>query len=756
MSGKLSANVIIGSLQEETLLNLIGDREAILVGDQRLEDLYIAPLAKILNLPYFLIGTSETAKTRDMKEALEDHLAQKAFSKNTCLLAIGGGTTLDLVGFTAATYLRGVSWIAIPTTLLAMVDVAVGGKTGVNTPYAKNLIGAFHSPEAIFLDIATLDTLPQAQIEEGLAEILKLGCVLDRALFERASQGKVDLDLILEAMEKKQSVVDQDPQEKGYRRILNFGHTVAHALEAMSFYQIPHGQAVAIGCTVEAFLSEALSLEEKKAIEQAFTFAKLSLFDRKRFLKALKFDKKNLPQKVRCTLLKKLGEAEAASGAYCRSIEPEHIADAVERLFAPKVQTFPQGTVLAAKGLKKTFQIPPSKSQTLRAYLFAALAQGTSQIYRELPSPDTEAAKKALAALGAKIEDKGTFVEVVGVSGKFQPTKTILDCGNSGILLRFLTALVSQIPSYTILTGDPSIQHQRPMQPLLEGLSQLGAFAVSSLSDGKAPILVKGPWKEGKAKIIAEDSQFLSALLIGTTQAPFPCQIVAETLSERPWVDLTLSWLNKFGVPVREEAPGHFLVEGPCVIPSFSYTVPGDWSSAAFFAIGALITNTSITLEGLDSTDPQGDKELFFLLESLGAKLEIREHQVHIRKGPPLRGGLVDLSRFIDALPILSVLGCFLAEPLTLIGAKTARGKECDRIAVMCQELTKMGAQIAEQEEGLTIYPSKLKGASLSSHQDHRVAMSLVIASMGAKGTSFLEGVECIKKTVPNFFEAFL
>ncbi|MEE8536726.1 MAG: 3-dehydroquinate synthase [Acidobacteriota bacterium] len=211
--------------------------------------------------------SGERHKTRRTKDRLEDQLVRLRCGRDAALLALGGGVVGDMTGFVAATYQRGIPYIQIPTTLLAMIDASVGGKTGVDHPAGKNLIGAFHQPRAVWTDVTTLSTLPARQFRAGLAEAVKHAAIADRALLRFLEKRSVDLgrlepDVLERLVERncriKASVVMRDEQEAGLRQVLNFGHTVAHALETTAGYRLLHGEAVSVGMAVEATLSVRL------------------------------------------------------------------------------------------------------------------------------------------------------------------------------------------------------------------------------------------------------------------------------------------------------------------------------------------------------------------------------------------------------------------------------------------------------------------------------------------------------------------
>jgi 3-dehydroquinate synthase len=217
----------------------------------------------------FTIPSGETSKSRDQWGRLTDQLLERQFGRDSGLIALGGGVTGDLTGFVAATYMRGLPYIQIPTTLLAMLDASVGGKTGVDTPHGKNLIGAFHPPVAVLADPLTLNPLPEREYRSGLAEAVKHGLIADRAYFEWMESEAVSLTrrdpaavthLIRRSIEIKAEIVSGDERESGRRAILNAGHTVGHALEQVSGYQLPHGEAIALGLVVECELAEQLGI----------------------------------------------------------------------------------------------------------------------------------------------------------------------------------------------------------------------------------------------------------------------------------------------------------------------------------------------------------------------------------------------------------------------------------------------------------------------------------------------------------------
>lgn len=224
----------------------------------------------------------ETIKCRAMKEKVEDALIERGCGRDSCLIAVGGGALLDLVGFVAATYCRGIPYVSMPVTLIAMTDASLGGKTSVNVEEAKNWIGAFHHPRKVFIDFTFLHALSQKECIFGLSETIKHSLIADRTLFSLLEEKYEELlsgdlailkEVVLRSCAIKKEIVEQDPYEtKGIRKILGFGHTIGHALETLSNYTRPHGQAILMGMRVEALLARRLGYLSSVACDRISTF----------------------------------------------------------------------------------------------------------------------------------------------------------------------------------------------------------------------------------------------------------------------------------------------------------------------------------------------------------------------------------------------------------------------------------------------------------------------------------------------------
>jgi 3-dehydroquinate synthase len=274
------------------------------------------------------ISAGESYKTRETWATVTDALLEAGLGRDSTIVALGGGVVGDLTGFVAATYMRGVPFVQIPTTLVAMVDSAIGGKTGVDAPAGKNLVGCFHMPAAVLVDPQVLVTLPLRELRAGFAEVIKCGVVADTAYFQLVREAMPDLlsggigrsdrlePLLLGGIGIKVRIVVEDERENGIRKVLNFGHTIGHAVEITSGYSLLHGEAVAIGMAVESELAERIGAAEPDTtakIVEALNIAGLPTrlppeCEPQRLLDAMRSDKKGREGKIRFALPTKVGE----------------------------------------------------------------------------------------------------------------------------------------------------------------------------------------------------------------------------------------------------------------------------------------------------------------------------------------------------------------------------------------------------------------------------------------------------------------
>lgn len=334
---------------DKWLPNDVYNKRLVIITDNNVNKIYGEKLSNTLHQykPLLLsFSPGESEKNYQTKNLLEEKMLQQYCNRETLILAMGGGVVGDMAGFIASTYMRGISYIQIPTTLLAMVDSSVGGKTGINTPLGKNLIGAFWQPICVVADLICLKTLSQTHIINGLIEALKMFLTNDANYFIYAKKNLNDIlnkdiatlkKIIEQAIKIKVNIVNQDEKEMNKRMILNFGHTIGHALEKITNYTMLHGYAVALGILVETKISQLLGFisdEEYHIIKSLFFQLNISgeplkNMDNDKIIEATQSDKKMKSNNVRYVLLKKLGEVYNDDNFFAHPVENEIVKKAL-------------------------------------------------------------------------------------------------------------------------------------------------------------------------------------------------------------------------------------------------------------------------------------------------------------------------------------------------------------------------------------------------------------------------------------------
>lgn len=405
--------------------------------------------------------------------------------------------------------------------------------------------------------------------------------------------------------------------------------------------------------------------------------------------------------------------------------------------------------------LKGTARIPASKSNTTRAVAIATMAEGTSVIENPLPSRDCLSTCEVCRGFGAQIENLPDRWIVKGV-GCPQLPSNVLDVGNSGTTLYIVTAMAALIPEgYTVITGDYQIRY-RPAGPLLGSLVALGATAFSTRGNGCAPLVVRGRIRGGKTALPGVNSQWLTPLLFAAPLADGDTEVTVENLQERPYIAMTLGWLERQGIRFEMEGMRWFKVYGQQRYRPFHETIPGDWESACFPLVAAAITDSDVTVLGMDTRDYQGDKVIIDILQAMGANVEVRNHGldgIRVRGGRELHGIEIDCRDIPDAPPILAVLGTQASGRTVLRNLGASRLKETDRSRVIARELRKMGARITEEPDALIIERSELHGAEIFGNHDHRIIMATAVAGLVAKGETVIDTAEYCAVSFPTFYE---
>ncbi|OCL02457.1 Pentafunctional AroM protein [Glonium stellatum] len=812
------------------LLTTVKSSTYVLITDTNIGSLYIPTFEKSFQnealklsspprLLTYEIAPGENSKSRSTKGAVEDWLLSQGCTRDTVIIALGGGVIGDMIGFVAATYMRGIRFVQVPTTLLSMVDSSIGGKTAIDTPAGKNLVGAFWQPERIYIDLQFLETLPKREVINGMAEVIKTAAIWDEQEFTALEE---NADIILQTIEKrpakgssrleaiasilkrivlgsvrvKAHVVSADEREGGLRNLLNFGHSIGHAMEAILTPQILHGECVAMGMVKEAELARYLGVLQPAAVARlskciASYGLPTSLADkqvRKRsankkcpvdeLISIMAVDKKNDGQKKKIVLLSGIGRTYEKKASV--------VADRdIKLVLSPSVVVYPG----IPAGSKVVCTPPGSKSISNRVLVLAALGSGSCRITNLLHSDDTQVMLDAVAKLqGATFswEDDGRVLVVTGNGGKLKATTEELYLGNAGTASRFLTTVATlaeptEATRLTVLTGNARMK-ERPVGPLVHSLRSIGVGIDYLEKEGSLPLGIKacggfgcGGDPEniftGEIKLAATvSSQYVSSLLMCAPYAkkPVTLRLVGGKPISQPYIDMTIAMMAKFGVQVEKsqsEPNTYHIPNQPYTNPT-TYEVESDASSATYPLAIAAITGTTCTVPNIGSKSLQGDARFAVdVLRPMGCTVEQSETSTTVT-GPP-RGSLVALSEvdmepMTDAFLTASVLAAVASSngstaTTRILGIANQRVKECDRIGAMKDQLAKFGVTCRELDDGIEVdglnYQLKAPSEGIHCYDDHRVAMSFGVLSLVAPQPVVILEKDCTGKTWPGFWD---
>ncbi len=451
--------------------------------------------------------------------------------------------------------------------------------------------------------------------------------------------------------------------------------------------------------------------------------------------------------------------------------------------------------IIASKhSLSGNITVPGSKSHTIRALILASLAKGKSNIYNPLPSADCYSAANAVPLFGAEVDftPDGSDCEklhwtVTGSENGLHLPDNIVNVGNSGSLLYFLSPVAATLNGYTVFTGDESIC-KRPVKHVVDVIKQLGSDSFVTRPDANGcPLVVKGPVK-GSHTVFTEgsiSSQYITGLMLAGCLMDGTLSIELSDPKETPYLTMTQKWLEKVGVSVNVSPDfKHISVEGPVDIKGFDCTIPSDWEGVAFPLIAALVSDSEVVIENVDSSGTQGDDAIVAVLQSIGSDIDWDKQKsvITVRGGKKSKNGIgrlttenlkdktlhVAMSDFPDAVCALAAIACFTEGTTVLEDAAVCRRKETDRLKVLNIELTKLGADIEEGEDYLIIHGHspvladgsanpdfKMHGGNVLSYLDHRMAMSLACLGLGLReGESVnIQDSECCSVSFPHFFE---
>lgn len=806
---------IVGNLKSSTYV-IVTDTNLVKCGHL---DTYKTAFSKIIaevrpdsRLLTYVISPGEANKNRVTKAAVEDYLLSQGCTRDTVIVAMGGGIIGDMIGYVAATFMRGVRVVQVPTTLLAMVDSSIGGKTAIDTPLGKNFIGAFWQPQYVLVDISFLSTLPVREFINGMAEVIKTAAIWNEKEFDRlesytemflevinnrtGKDGSVDLSpildhifkLVLESIKVKAEVVTLDEREGGLRNLLNFGHSIGHAYEAILTPQILHGECVAIGSIKEAELSRYLGILSPVAVSRLKKCFEgyglpISIHDKvvqsrangkvcpvDVLLKKMAIDKKNDGAKKKVVLLKKIGKCYEPSASYVNDSD-------LRVILTEDIKVYP-----FELNQKEIVVTPPgSKSISNRALILAALGKGECRLKNLLHSDDTQHMLFAVSALkGAEIswEDNGETVVVNGNGGKLICTDEEIYLGNAGTASRFLTTVACLVDTNgelntLCLTGNKRMQ-ERPNGPLIDALRKNGSDIKCLNREGSLPIKVqcgKG-LRGGRIELGATvSSQYVSSILLAApyAQKPVTLALVGGKPISQLYIEMTIRMMATFGIQVKKSETEKYTYEIPLghYVNPKEYVIESDASSATYPLAFAAMTGSKCTVPNIGSASLQGDARFAVdVLKPMGCTVTQSATSTTVQ-GPavgtlkPLKH--VDMEPMTDAFLTASVVAAIANDPenfTTITGIANQRVKECNRIEAMRVELAKFGVTATELEDGIVIHGIDYKDLKVPeepgvfSYDDHRVAMSFsLLAGLVTDGPVIIQERYCTSKTWPGWWD---
>ena len=394
-------------------------------------------------------------------------------------------------------------------------------------------------------------------------------------------------------------------------------------------------------------------------------------------------------------------------------------------------------------------KVPPSKAQTHRALFAGLLSEGTTSIDNPLSCDDTKASTNAISAMGAKLQFEKEKWRVES-DGMLHPPSGTIDCGESGVTLRFTIPIASLVGVDVRLTGAPRLM-RRPLQPLINAMNQMGVSVVAGSEVAVKSASVKG----GVVNIPGNvSSQFISGLLFAAPLMEEGLEIIVTSLLEsRGYVALTIAVMKQHGVNVQTNSEmSYFRVASRQRYRSADHTIPGDYSSAAFLIAAAAVTGSTITVAGLSQNESDPDSAFLHILTQMGVRSTFSRDGLHV-EGRRLKASKVNISNCPDLGPVTAVLGTCADGKTEITGAERLRYKESDRLATIASELKSLGAEVQVTQDGLVVSgPSPLRGGTVESHGDHRIAMALAVAALNAKNTVTIRNAESVNKSYPTFF----
>ena len=397
---------------------------------------------------------------------------------------------------------------------------------------------------------------------------------------------------------------------------------------------------------------------------------------------------------------------------------------------------------------------PPSKSYTHRAIIIASLAKGTSTISNALAAEDIDHTINACRSFGSEIKRKGDKLFIKGTGGNLTIKEKNIFIGNSGTTIRLMVSVAALADGEVVFDGTERMR-ERPVKDLLDALNQLGVKAESLKNNGCPPVRISSHGLKGGDVSISGNvsSQYISSLLIASPYAKEDTTInIIGNLKSKPYIDITIDMMKKFGVKVEENNKQFFIPHNQHY-SAINYDVEGDFSSASYFFAAAAVCGSTVSVKNLNKNSVQGDKIFLDLLERMGCRVSYNE-KITVFGSKKLKPLDVDMGNYPDIVQTLAAVAAYADGTTKIRNIEHLKYKETDRINAPANELRKMNIPV-EVGNYLKITGGKLKGAEIESYNDHRMVMSFSVAALGAEGKTVIKGAECVEKSFPNFFDEF-
>ena len=413
--------------------------------------------------------------------------------------------------------------------------------------------------------------------------------------------------------------------------------------------------------------------------------------------------------------------------------------------------------IITKSNLRGETAVCGSRGHTLRAVCIAAMTEGTSVIHNPLASSDILGALHAVEALGATVR-RGNNKWVITGGGLHVP-ENYIDVGSSTTALFFLMPMLSLLEGYTFLTGNEKTRNFH-MAELLSILRELGTTALATQPKSDcAPVIIGGGRRAGTVRFSGFNSRFISGLMLTCPMLAEDTEILVDMPREKPYLQMTIDSMRRFGAEVENIGGSfeHLRIRGNQKYVPCDWTVPADWSAVVFPLVASVITQSDVTITGVDFGDTQGDKAIVQHLLRMGANITVDESAGTLRivGGTPLHGcGEINMHDIPESLPALAVAAAYAEGETVFTGLAHARKKTSDRVAAMEEYLTAMGASVETTTETMTIRGArKLRGVVVESLGDPKLASAMTVAGLGAEGAMIVRDAECAESSFPNFFE---